>query len=66
MHHRTRWQVAQAFSQSESLHRILAEQQGMLKVEALGIRAIQMLVQAGPCQIVGGNCTWPMTITLRR
>ncbi len=46
--------MPQAFGQAQALDRIVAEQQGVLQVEAFGIRAFQALVEAGPGQVVGG------------
>ena len=47
-------QVPQAFCQANPLDRVVAEQQRMLQVETLGIRAVQALIEAGPGQVIGG------------
>lgn len=47
-------QMAQAFGQAQALDRVFAEQQGVLQVEAFGVGAVQVLVEAGAGQVVGG------------
>ena len=47
--------MPQPFRQANPLDRVVAEQQRMLQVKTLGVRAVQPLVQAGPGQVVGGT-----------
>jgi len=46
-------QMPQPFGQANPLDRVVGEQQGMLQVEALGVRAVQPLVKTGTGQVVG-------------
>ena len=47
--------MPQAFGQANPLDRVVAEQQRMLQIETLGIRAVESLIQTGPGQIIGGR-----------
>ena len=47
-----RGQLLQTLVQYESLHRVFREQQRMFQVEAFGVRAIELPVQACPGQVV--------------
>ena len=46
--------MPQSFSQANPLDRVITEQQRMLQVETLGVRAIQPLIEAGPGEVIGG------------
>ncbi|MNP67571.1 hypothetical protein D3C76_1634190 [compost metagenome] len=47
--------MAETLGQSQALDGIVAEQQGMLQVEAFGLGAFKVLVQGGPGQVVAGG-----------
>jgi hypothetical protein len=48
MHHGVGRQVPQPLSQAQALDWVFAEHQRVFQVEALGVGAVQTLVQAGP------------------
>jgi hypothetical protein len=55
MQRRWRAELTQALGKQHALRWVVTEQQGVLHIEALGLGALQALIQLGTGQVIGNR-----------